>query len=52
MAENPAELIVAGVEKCLDYAATWPAWGGRTLREIAEHVSRVDARAKEVGRLM
>ena len=44
MAENPAELIVAGVERCLEYAATW------TLREIAEHVCHADAYAEEVGR--
>jgi len=40
---------VAGVEKCLDYAADRQAW---TLREIAEHVSHVDAYVEEVGRLM
>jgi hypothetical protein len=26
--ENPAQLVVDGVERCLDLAATWPAWDG------------------------
>ena len=29
MAENPADMVVAGVERCLEYAATWHAWDGR-----------------------
>ena len=31
MAENPADLVVAGVERCLEYAATWHAWDGRPI---------------------
>ena len=31
MASNPADLVVAGVEKCLEYAVTWHAWDGRPI---------------------
>jgi hypothetical protein len=31
MADNPAELVVTGVERCLEYAATWHAWDGRPI---------------------
>jgi hypothetical protein len=36
MAENPADLVVAGVERCLEYAATWHAWDGRPIARTAD----------------
>jgi hypothetical protein len=29
--ENPAQLVVDGVERCLTLAATWPAWDGMLI---------------------
>jgi hypothetical protein len=29
--QNPAELVVAGIERCLDHALTWHAWDGRPI---------------------
>lgn len=62
MTDNPARLVVEGVEKSLSIAMSWhamagpaawdaprePAW---TLREIAEHVSGVTACAEFAGNL-
>jgi hypothetical protein len=36
MADNPAQLVVDGVEKCLDYAVTWHAWDGRPIAGTLE----------------
>ena len=36
MAENPADVVVAGVERCLEYAATWHAWDGRPIAHTAD----------------
>jgi hypothetical protein len=30
--ENPAQLVVDGVERCLELATTWPAWDGLLIQ--------------------
>jgi hypothetical protein len=29
--DNPATAVVAGLDRCLDLAATWHAWDGRPI---------------------
>ncbi len=33
---NPAQLVVASVEQCLDLARTWHAWDGRPIPKTAD----------------
>lgn len=34
--DNPAAAVVAGVDRCLDLAATWHAWDGRPIARIID----------------
>jgi hypothetical protein len=36
--QNPAQLVVDGVEKSLDIAATWLSWDGKPIRESIDGV--------------
>jgi hypothetical protein len=35
---NPAQLVVDGVEKALDLAASWPAWDGLPIKDTIDGV--------------
>ena len=34
--QNPAQLVVDGVEQALDLAATWPAWDGQPIKDTID----------------
>lgn len=36
---NPAQLVVDGVEKALDIAATWPVWDGLPIKDTLDGVA-------------
>ena len=48
---NPGELVVTGVEHCLDLAATWHAWDGRPIARIEDGVPGVWTPLKAVRRI-
>jgi hypothetical protein len=51
MAENPAELVVARVETCLEFAATWHAWDGRLITGTVDGSPNVWTPAKALRRI-
>jgi hypothetical protein len=51
MAENPAELVLAGVETCLEFAATWHAWDGRPIAGTVDGSPNVWTPAKALRRI-
>ena len=48
---NPAELVVAAADGCLDLAATWLAWDGRPVARFDEGQPNVWTPHKELRRI-
>jgi hypothetical protein len=49
--ENPAHAVVAGVERCLELAATWHAWDGRPIARVIDGMPNVWTPHKAIRRV-